>query len=86
MTYVGKRWADLQNTQPLPEYTTLDIGALWKLNNGVDLQFTGTNITNTLAITEGNTRVLGSGVSNSGVFLGRPLFGATYMVSASIHF
>ena len=86
VTYVGKRWADLQNTQPLPEYTTLDIGALWKLNNGVDLQFTGTNITNTLAITEGNTRVLGSGVSNSGVFLGRPLFGATYMVSASIHF
>lgn len=85
-TYVGKRYADLQNTQVLPDYATLDLGVLYALKNGVDIQLTGTNVTNTLAITEGNVRVLGSGVTTGGVFLGRPLFGATYMLSASLHF
>jgi iron complex outermembrane receptor protein len=86
VTYVDKRFADVFNLQPLPSYTTLDIGLLWKLKNGIDLQLTGTNVTNTLGITEGNTRVLGSGVSAGGVFLGRPLFGATYTGSISYHF
>jgi hypothetical protein len=46
---------------------------------------TGTNITNTLAITEGNSRVLGNGIV-SNVVLARPLFGATYEASVAIHF
>jgi hypothetical protein len=85
-TYVDSRWADLQNTQFLPAYWTEDVGATLRLDNGIDLTLTGTNITNTLAITEGNSRVVGSGVGAGGVFLGRPLFGATYEGSVAIHF
>jgi outer membrane receptor protein involved in Fe transport len=86
LTYVAQRWADLQSTQSLPEYATLDVGASLDLPHGIQLQFTGTNVTNTLAITEGNVRVLGSGVAAGGVFLGRPLFGADYQFSAVIKF
>jgi hypothetical protein len=55
------------------------------MDNGLEIRFTGTNITNTLAITEGNSRVVGSGTVG-GVFLGRPLFGATYEGSVALHF
>lgn len=85
-TYVSQRFADIQNLQPLPKYTTLDIGASLALNNGMELAFTGTNVTDKLAITEGNTRVLGSGVATGGVFLGRPLFGPNYQVSLRMKF
>lgn len=84
-TYVDSRWANLQNTQFLPSYFTEDIGASLNMNNGLELRISGTNITNTLAITEGNSRVLGSGTAG-GVFLGRPLFGATYEASIAYRF
>lgn len=86
VTHVNQRWADLQNTQPLPAYTTVDVGASLDLPHRIQLLFTGTNVTNALAITEGNSRVLGSGVATGGVFLGRPLFGASYQFSAVIKF
>ena len=84
-TYAGARWADLQNTSYLPAYATEDIGASFYMENGLELRLTGTNVTNTLAITEGNSRVLGSGIA-SHVVLARPLFGATYEGSVAIHF
>jgi outer membrane receptor protein involved in Fe transport len=83
---VTKRFADLQNLQPLPGYKTLDLGAAFNFRNGVTLAFTGTNVTNTLGITEGNSRVVGSGVDGGGVFLGRPLFGPNYQASLRIKF
>jgi outer membrane receptor protein involved in Fe transport len=86
VTFVDSRFADLQNTQPLPSYTTLDVGATLDLPHRIQLMFTGTNVTNTLGLTEGNFRVLGSGVASNGVFLGRPLFGADYQFSAVIKF
>jgi outer membrane receptor protein involved in Fe transport len=85
-TYVTQRFADLQNLQPLPKYATLDLGASLALANGMELAVTGTNVTNKLAITEGNTRVVGSGVGAGGVFLGRPLFGPNYQVSLRMKF
>jgi hypothetical protein len=85
-TYVDSRWADQFDTQFLPSYVTEDIGASLLTDSGLEFRFTGTNITNTLAITEGNSRVVGSGVGAGGVFLGRPLFGATYEGSVAIHF
>ncbi len=84
-TYVDSRWADVLDSQFLPSYVTEDIGASYQMDNGLELRFTGTNITNTLAITEGNSRVIGNGTVG-GVFLGRPLFGATYEGSVAIHF
>lgn len=85
-TYVDSRWADQFDTQFLPSYMTEDIGASLQMDNGLELRFTGTNITNTLAITEGNSRVVGAGTGTGGVFLGRPLFGATYEGSVALHF
>lgn len=85
-SYVAKRFADIQNLQPLPSYKTLDIGARLIMSNGMELLFTGTNVTNELGITEGNTRVLGSGVGAGGVFLGRPLFGPDYQISLKMEF
>ncbi len=85
-TYVSKRFADIQNQQPLPSYATLDVGAKFAMPNGIEILFTGTNVTNTLGITEGNTRVLGSGVASGGVFLGRPLFGPDYQLSLKMQF
>ncbi|APL95600.1 TonB-dependent receptor [Sphingobium indicum] len=85
-TFVTKRYADLQNLQPLPGYETLDIGASFEFENGMTLAFTGTNVTNTLGITEGNSRVVGSGVDGGGVFLGRPLFGPNYQASLRMKF
>jgi iron complex outermembrane recepter protein len=84
-TYAGDRWADLQNTRFLPSYWTEDVGASFYMANGLELRVTGTNVTNTLAITEGNSRVLGNGIV-SNVLLARPLFGATYEASVAIHF
>ncbi|HMA51081.1 MAG TPA: TonB-dependent receptor, partial [Magnetospirillaceae bacterium] len=84
-TYVDSRWGDQFDTQFLPSYMTEDIGASLMMDNGLEVRFTGTNITNTLAITEGNSRVVGSGTVG-GVFLGRPLFGATYEGSVALHF
>ena len=85
-TFVDSRWGDQYDTQFLPSYVTEDIGASLQMENGLEFRFTGTNITNTLAITEGNSRVVGSGTGAGGVFLGRPLFGATYQGSVALHF
>ena len=85
-TYVGQRWSDPQNTQRLPPYSTLDIGVVANFQNNISLQLTGTNVTNTLAITEGNPRVVGSGIGTGNVFLGRPLFGANYQLSVVMLF
>ena len=86
VTYIGKRFADLQNQQVLPAYTTLDLGVDAKLSDQIELRLSGTNVTNTLGITEGNPRIIGTGVAAGGVFLGRPLFGATYQGSVTVHF
>ena len=80
-SYVGQRWSDPQNTQCLPAYRTLDLGAVADFRQGLSVQLTGTNVTRTVAITEGNPRVVGSGIGAGNVFLGRPLFGANYQLS-----
>ena len=85
-SYISKRFADLQNLQPLPKYATLDVGASFVMHDGLEVRFTGLNVTNTLGITEGNSRVVGSGVATGGVFLGRPLFGPDYQVSLKMKF
>jgi hypothetical protein len=72
-TRLGDRGADLQNTRFLPSYWTEDVGASFYMPNGLEFRLAGTNITNSLAITEGNSRVLGNGIF-SNVLLARPLF------------
>jgi outer membrane receptor protein involved in Fe transport len=84
-SYIGERFADQENQQILPKYHTLDAGVVAHLNNGLDLRLTGTNLTNEIGITEGNTRVLGNATTD-GVFMGRPIFGRAYEVSVGFTF
>jgi len=85
-THVGDRYGDHANKQFLPSYNTLDLGAVAHLANGIDIRLTGTNVTNTLGITESNPRVSGDGISQDGVMLGRPLMGPAYELSIGFVF
>jgi outer membrane cobalamin receptor len=72
--YVGSRYGDLIEQQPLGHYHDLSFGAV--ANVGKDWQFSlqGTNITNQLGITEGNSRLFGF-ASSGGVILARSIEG-----------
>lgn len=84
-THVGDRFSDIENQQELPSYDTLDFGAVAYIGLNWELRVQGTNITDELALTEGNTRVLGEGVSDN-VFLGRPLQGRNIETSLTWRF
>jgi outer membrane receptor protein involved in Fe transport len=84
-THIGERFNDVQNLQILPKFNTLDAGLVAHLENGIDVRLTGRNLTNAIGITEGNTRVTTTGISN-GVFLGRPIFGRSAELSVGFNF
>ena len=84
-THVGNRYADIENKQALGKYDTLDLGASIDLNNRISIQATVDNVTNTLALTEGNIRTVGSANAN-GYFLGRPIFGRHATITAAYKF
>ncbi len=85
-SHVGERFADQTNTLKLPAYRTLDAGAVFAMDNGLEVRLTGTNLTNKVGLTEGNFRVPGQGVGQDGVFLARPLFGRAYELSVGFQF
>lgn len=84
-THVGDRFSDVENLQPLPSYDTLDFGVAANLGDHWELRVQGTNVTDELALTEGNARVIGSGTTG-GVFLGRPLEGRNIFTSLTYRF
>ena len=73
------------NQQPLGKYDTVDLGASIDLNQRFSIQATVENVTNKLALTEGNIRAAGSGNTN-GFFLGRPIFGRHATITAAYKF
>jgi outer membrane receptor protein involved in Fe transport len=83
--HIGKRFGDVDNQQPLPAYDTLDAGVIVNYNDW-EARLTGTNLTNTIGLTEGNARVVGSGQGTNGVFIGRPIFGRAFELSVAYHF
>ncbi|MGQ3051893.1 MAG: TonB-dependent receptor [Roseateles sp.] len=86
LSHVGDRFADQTNTLTLPAYRTVDAGAVFSMDNGLEVRLTGTNLTNKIGLTEGNFRVPGQGVGQDGVFLARPLFGRSYELSVGFQF
>jgi len=52
---------------------------------GGQIQASVENVTNTLALTEGNIRTVGSANAN-GYFLGRPIFGRHATITAAVKF
>lgn len=84
-SYTGERFGDVQNQQPLPAYATLDAGVVANVDD-LEFRLTGTNLTNTIGVTEGNARIVGAGSNAQGVFIGRPIFGRGIQVSITKHF
>ena len=83
-TYVGDRYSDPANGQVLPKYSTWDIGGSVYVGDHWEFALSGRNLTDEIALTEGNARVIGNATSG-GVFMGRPLEGRSYQVSARYH-
>lgn len=81
-THVGDRYSDPANGQLLTAYDTLDIGASAHVGDHWELTLAGRNVTDEIALTEGNARVIGDATSG-GVFMGRPLEGTSYQLSVA---
>ncbi|MES2263073.1 MAG: TonB-dependent receptor [Pseudomonadota bacterium] len=82
-TSIGERWADQANTQYLPSYRTLDLGALYSIGDKIELRLAATNVNNELGLTEGNSRLTGN---SSGAINARPLFGRAVEASLLYRF
>ena len=81
-THIGSRYSDIQNQQLLPHYNTLDLGVGATFGQ-LELQVTGNNLTNTLGLTEGNARIIGS---TSGSVIARSIFGRSFQATAVYRF
>ncbi|UXA53875.1 TonB-dependent receptor [Xanthomonas prunicola] len=80
-SYIGERFADLANSQRLPSYDMVDIGANLHVGAHWEVTASGSNVTDTLGLTEGNVRV--PGAATGGVFMGRPIAGRQYQMSVA---
>ncbi len=72
--YVGDRYGDLIEQQPLGHYYDLSFGANADIGQNWALSLQGTNMTNQIGITEGNSRLFGF-ASTNGVILARSIEG-----------
>ena len=74
VSYIDLRYSDPENTQILPAYMTLDAGVVGDFGEHLEVRLQGTNLTDTLGLTEGNSRSLTAGIS-TGFEMARPIFG-----------
>jgi outer membrane receptor protein involved in Fe transport len=73
-TYVGSRTSDPAALQPIGTINTLDFGVVASVGRNWEVRVQGTNLTNELGLTEGNS--LGAVAPGPGsVIIGRPLEG-----------
>lgn len=72
--YVGNRFGDQIQQQPLGHYYDLAIGATANIGQSWQLRLQGTNVTNQIGVTEGNARLFGF-ASTGGVILARSIQG-----------
>ena len=79
--YVGHRFSDAANQQPLQPFVQFDAGVSMDVATKWQLQLSCDNVTNVIGLTERDPRTLGSGVANDS-FLGRPIFGRSFTLSA----
>jgi iron complex outermembrane receptor protein len=83
--YVGHRFSDAANQQPLQPFVQYDAGVSMNVGSVWELQLSCDNLTNVIGLTERDPRTLGSGVTD-GAFLGRPIFGRSFTLSAEYKF
>ena len=73
--YDGQRYEDQSGQQPLGSGTLLGGGIVTDVGNHWDVRIQGTNLTNTILLTEGNARKFGYEVGLGNVILARPYEG-----------
>ena len=73
-TYVGPRTSDIAALQPIGTFNTLDFGVVAAIGSNWEVRVQGTNLTNELGLTEGNSFVAVAPGPGS-VIIGRPLEG-----------
>lgn len=86
--YGGIRWVDdrfgnNQNNQEIESFTKVDFGALWNVNESLSVQLAVDNVFDEVGLTEANPRVT---TAQSGVRMGRPIFGRTTKLSFGYKF
>ena len=74
VSYIDLRYSDPENTQILPAYATIDAGILGNFGEHIEVRVQGTNLTDAIGLTEGNSRSLTAGIS-TGFEMARPIFG-----------
>ncbi|MGA7539652.1 MAG: TonB-dependent receptor plug domain-containing protein [Steroidobacteraceae bacterium] len=80
--YDGQRYEDQSGEQPLGSGTLLSGGILTDVGDHWDFRLQGTNLTNTIFLTEGNARIFGYEVGLGGVIVARPYPGREYNLTA----
>ncbi len=84
ISYIGDRFADVENQQVLPSYVKVDAGFSMDLGEHLEFFVTGDNLTDKLAITEGNPRIIGG--QGTGAILARPILGRSVKFSLAYKF
>lgn len=81
---VSQGYQDFVNTSVLPAYRTLDMGLQYSPTAELTLQLTASNLTNSTGLTEGNARApAGNALSVAPATTGRPIFGRSFLASAT---
>ncbi|BFI95116.1 MAG: TonB-dependent receptor [Rhodanobacter sp.] len=86
MEYVGSHTQDQLALQQLGSYTDFSIGAQYTYNKHWVFTLLGSNVTDTLGLTESNSRIAGNATDASGVLLARTLEGHQYTFQAKYQF
>jgi hypothetical protein len=84
--HVGQRYEDQSGLQPLGSYYMLGAGILANLGTNWQFRVQGTNLTNQIALTEGNARKFGQATGIGGVILARPIEGREIAFTAYYKF
>ncbi|MCI0920295.1 TonB-dependent receptor [Sphingobacterium rhinopitheci] len=83
MNYYGKRFQDELNVQTLPGFSEVGLGTSYQFGK-IRFAIDGTNIFNTIGITEGDPRA--GSPSGEGIIMARPIMGAAARASITLVF
>jgi outer membrane receptor protein involved in Fe transport len=84
--HAGQRYNDTYGQQPLGTYDMLSGGILTDVGDKWQLRVQGTNLTNEIALTEGNARQFGRALGVGNVLLARPYEGREVNLTATYNF
>lgn len=85
-THVGQRYEDESGLQPLGPYYTVDAGIVANVQQNWQFTLRGTNLTNEIGLTEGNSRVFGVNTGIGGVIMARAIEGREVNLQAKYRF